>query len=651
DNTDLDLACDLFKDKRILLCIDNLETILRDAQDDCIEFLEKLPPLWKVLVTTRVPVDGFKSLRIKELNENSAMGMAARYLQSKGSDDYTKDDTKKIAEIAKCNPLAIRLTIDGFVRGNPLCDAAVTANTEVVKFSFDRLIGSLEADSIRFIETLYQAGKVGRTELPGLVGITLDRAIEIVRSLLNTSVISRDLSEEEEFYSLTSSMKEYVLHSEANIKIRRSVRNAINKREKRIRYVEQRQDNVSLNKNDYFFIPNDIPPGLKEPLYNAVKAIKTYNEHKFYRAASEALRNLKKFENTFNKNLTYRYYLGTLHRLLGDVDSALTHINYVVERDPTYFQARLLQAQLTSEFEDRDSIQSSEGLYKNLIEDVEEGVFGDITPSGSYHTNRGYYTCLYKLRKYDQLVQLSQNWEDSSDKLKQLRGSFYSIGLSMIMNGQHDDKIEKITGPLSEAAKQLKKTIRECGLSYDTIFAFSIIAKEGSHVFAFRREDIDDETSFEFLAELAGCLEYIDLNRESRSARELFQRIKRYLCNLRRVHTKYGNRIKQLYMPPSKINLTNKSRMEASGRGLLTVKIITVPRGNHRALFRFGRAHDGEEFFLSFNKLKSQSLSQWEDISVGDHVAIKPGHRPDLSKDREAEVIYLESDFETDSLN
>lgn len=55
--------------RRLLLCLDNLETILRDSPEQFTEFYDQLPGTWKVIVTSRIPVESAKNISLDVLDK------------------------------------------------------------------------------------------------------------------------------------------------------------------------------------------------------------------------------------------------------------------------------------------------------------------------------------------------------------------------------------------------------------------------------------------------------------------------------------------------------------------------------------------------------------------------------------------------------
>ena len=56
-------------DRRVLLCLDNLETLLLDHPETVEDFVADLPPSWRVLVTSRIPLNSANVLTIEPMSD------------------------------------------------------------------------------------------------------------------------------------------------------------------------------------------------------------------------------------------------------------------------------------------------------------------------------------------------------------------------------------------------------------------------------------------------------------------------------------------------------------------------------------------------------------------------------------------------------
>ncbi|WP_233145140.1 P-loop NTPase family protein [Wohlfahrtiimonas populi] len=126
--TNFDEAVDKLKDSKILLCIDNLETLLREKQEIFEEFNYLLPPAWQVLITSRISIPNATILSLEALKENSAVHLARLYLTKSGMPSLEEENYLQLTKGCFYNPLAIRLTIDLIITGKDIPSSLNVAN-------------------------------------------------------------------------------------------------------------------------------------------------------------------------------------------------------------------------------------------------------------------------------------------------------------------------------------------------------------------------------------------------------------------------------------------------------------------------------------------------------------------------------------------
>jgi tetratricopeptide (TPR) repeat protein len=202
-------AVEATKNKRLLLCLDNLEVLLRDHALEFQELHESLPSTWKVVVTSRIPVDGAKNIPLDVLDKNGGIAMVRAYLSSKGYD--AAQDTalmEKIAVGCKYNPLAIRLTVDLLLAGKEVDFALQKTEQEVLAFSFTSLLESLINLDNEVLEALFVLDAPTRVDLCNALKASVDAVAESLAKLLSMSLILRRDQDGAEKYSLAPSIRD-----------------------------------------------------------------------------------------------------------------------------------------------------------------------------------------------------------------------------------------------------------------------------------------------------------------------------------------------------------------------------------------------------------------------------------------------------------
>ena len=141
---------DQVSDTPILLCIDNVETILRDHSDFFItDIYDQLPPNVRVIVTSRIRVDSARSFPLRPMEFSQACLLARKYSEVRNLVEISEDKLQRIAEGGQRNPLAIRLIIDRIaLRGYEISEATTSAQRDIAEFSFTNLLEVLDQNAI-----------------------------------------------------------------------------------------------------------------------------------------------------------------------------------------------------------------------------------------------------------------------------------------------------------------------------------------------------------------------------------------------------------------------------------------------------------------------------------------------------------------------
>lgn len=264
-------ALDSLCDRRILLCLDNLETLLRDHPTAFDDFYSSLPAKWRVLITSRVPVDSATVMSIQTISENAGTRLARDYLAKRGGDRLGEETLQRIVQACDCNPLAIRLVIDGYLAGMPLEEALRNTKEGIAKFSYNRLIEALPSQAVEILECLFAVGEpVTRPQIGHLLKLSVDRVAGGIGSLLRTSLITRHTDDDIERYSLSSSIRELLLRNPLNQEIRAQVYERLRRQQETIGVLDRTDSPDALAWN---FVPQDLPDQVRTASYEAFKAI------------------------------------------------------------------------------------------------------------------------------------------------------------------------------------------------------------------------------------------------------------------------------------------------------------------------------------------------------------------------------------------
>jgi|GEM_PF-588710 hypothetical protein len=224
DNLTFEDACNKFGKRRILLCLDNLETILRDDSNIFYSFYNNLPEEWRVIVTSRISLNCGNTIPLKPLDSNGAQKLAREYLLKRGGQRLSEEELKNLVQACDSIPLAIRLTIDGFIAGQPLNQGISKAKEQVLEFSYKNLLVALSPIAYEVLECLFVTSEpISRANACLLLKKSVDDIAEAFNQLQGTSLVTRIQEIAEESYILSSSVRDLMLFSPLDPNVRSSV--------------------------------------------------------------------------------------------------------------------------------------------------------------------------------------------------------------------------------------------------------------------------------------------------------------------------------------------------------------------------------------------------------------------------------------------
>ena len=263
--------------KNILLCIDNLETLLIEDKSDFDDFLSEIPLSWKVLITSRISIDNSKIIKIEALKKEEAIILARSYLSKKAGNlknhNMSDEELDRVVNECYLNPLAIRLTIDLYLKGKDIFTSTKVANKEIVQFSFKNLIDSFDENIIKVLECLYLKPESSRADLKEILDFSDDEIADSIAQLSNTSLIVRVTRDDIENYKLGESILNLLLSNPRNIKVRGEIQKKIGKIKQKINDYQREQVIQGVDRLSFDYIEPSLPDSLKILLLDLNKCI------------------------------------------------------------------------------------------------------------------------------------------------------------------------------------------------------------------------------------------------------------------------------------------------------------------------------------------------------------------------------------------
>lgn len=407
--SDFEDACFKLKDENILICIDNLETILMSSQEEFIDFNQNLPLQWRVIVTSRVSVDSATTVSLEPLGKRHGVNLARHYFKKKGVNSIEQAKLDKIAERANYNPLAIRLTVDTYLRGVDISRSIDKSQKNIALFSYRNLVDSLAQNSIYVLETTYAIGEATKTDFISLLELSSDQVVEAINELAKTSLLNRFSTEYGlDKYKLNESIKDLLLVNPKNISVRTKISKTLQKRKATIATQKAKDVQSGVNEFDEGYVAPQTEDYSKLIIYDLNKSLKYKNP---------SLKILQGINERFTEALLHQPDSSQLHyhyaRLLTQFNNRAGAVRSLKKAKSFNDSPRVNLALATQYYYENDfetSISILESLNKSnlrLVDNSSEGF--------AFHLNNVYLNALLRSSQYKKVIKFTRNWKEEKN--------------------------------------------------------------------------------------------------------------------------------------------------------------------------------------------------------------------------------------------
>jgi len=626
---DFESIVNAYSNKKTLLFIDNLETLLVENPSEFQYFNESLPPNWRILITSRIYVGFARVISIDNLQPNMGINLARLYNNRKGGIPLTEEKLERITKGCYFNPLAIRLTLDLINLGNDIPDSLNTVSQEIANFSYKNLIEKLSITSIKILEALFLNAAKNRNDLCELLDVSKESISECISELNNTSLILREYVGDDEVLNLSESIVEFLITNNRNIEIRKEIQEDVTKRKARVKEIEkdQREKNIPNYRWDY--LPPDLNENLKITLTKYIKELRSlYLPSK---NASKLAVEFNKIDSFYHNdsyfNLAYGKILESMSALKPAISKYDLSININNNNKSSYF----FKANALHKLSDYPEAQK---LYDDLID---EG-YGDIDNIDHLFLteliNMRYTNMLYN-HEYNKIIEETKDWKNK----KHLRGLFGAFRANAIK--RHVESIDN--NQPNEKIKNLSRMIK--------IFTDIFINEELTSKVAFLSKAIFNDLAYYL------CID--DYKRDTDFANLALNFIQTYFLDTTEF-IKYKDDdsiIKLLKSHLIKSNTPNNpfkktewqrflsqfdsfSEAKALADGYIITKIINCPKNNagESKGYVFSTCLQEKQYFTHLSRLENRIINEWGNISEGMTLAVKLLSEDQQEKDKALKV-------------
>lgn len=396
------------EEKRMLLCLDNLETLLRDSPQQFNDFYEDLPSKWKVVVTSRIPVDNAKNIPLDVLDKAGSIALARAYFSSRGAVFNDNEQLEKICAGSNYNPLAIRLTIELYLAGADITTAMKGSEQEVLTFSFKNLLEQLSNLQNDLLETVFVLEQPSRSDLCSALDITADQASEAISQLTKMSLIVRQEVESQETYVLGAGIRDLLRSNPRNLQTRSKVVVWLGQSRTNAQEAIRHQSEQNVSPCELSFFPSSAHPSLVA-LCKQIKAAAKREDRAILVSIEIALRG--KLESQPSP-LLHRLYAWTALEL-DDLSTATTHFRHAYaldSSDPAPLFGLALALQTIGNWSELETTTNSL---------IEQG-WGEAERAGKYYANRIWALHLQSLSIQEKLAEVLARTEDWQARMELL---------------------------------------------------------------------------------------------------------------------------------------------------------------------------------------------------------------------------------------
>jgi hypothetical protein len=613
-----DEACEKLEDEKILICIDNLETLLIHSQREFIEFNQGLPLRWRVIVTSRISIDSATTVPLDPLGKRHAVNLARNYFRKRGINDFDQSDLDKIATAANYNPLAIRLTIDLYIKGVDISQSINQSQKDIAAFSYKNLISSLKPNSISILEAIYVLEKSTKSELIELLEFTNEEIAESINELSKTSLIVRKTSESgNDKFALSDSIRDLLLTNPKNIEVRTKISENLKERKNKILEQTTRNQQLGLTEFDEDFVHPETDEGIHVLIADLNKHLsKPFQK----REHSELIEIKNRFAdmityNTNNYQLFYHY-----SRVLRNIKDYSGELKMLLQAEKSQANSpRVMLAKAMNSFYGND-YEKANLIFEKLIGDG----FGNLENSSrkfGFTVNKLNLLCLLNLGEYDRIFSRTQDWS-GDQQYRVMFGTYRASALKRSIELKKDN-LELTEKALSEALEIFNLIFESEDYSVIAcVEANKLVREIGSVLYNYKKYSEDFVfKGISFIADhYFGIISGLrDVSLYSNETKTLLKRI--FILELEN----YKNPLHDArwYVTEQESVFDNEHIEELQNDGFTIVTIYHIPDNPYgMSNFMFAKDIHDQEYYLHVDYFET-GWNGWGYLKLGDKLAIR----------------------------
>ncbi|MFV5696145.1 hypothetical protein ACM55G_11990 [Flavobacterium sp. LB3P122] len=611
-----DDACDKLENEKVLICIDNLETLLMNSQNEFIDFNQSLPQQWRVIVTSRISVDSATTVPLEPLVKRHAINLARNYFRKRGVQNTEQLTLENIAEMANNNPLAIRLTIDLFNKGVDISKSINQSQKNIALFSYKNLIESLNQNSIAILEATYILTESTKVELTEFLHFSNEEVSESINELSKTSLIFRATNDFGiESYKLSDSIRDLLLINPKNIEVRSKISESLKKLKEKIQLQKSRDEQSGITEFEENYIEDRTDRSTFALIVDLNKYFTTTKNHNELSSLKTRFTDLLGYNSKDNQ---LKYHYSRVLKELSDKPGELKVLEQSQLINPN--SPRTIIAIGKHHFYNGDYPIAIE-VFNQLLEKKYDNP--NISSRSFSHTlTKLNLLCLLYLNKYDKILEITKNWETEQNwrtiygtyrastykrQSEQLKGNLTKRELVISNSLDTFDLLFRDKDYPIFACIEANKIIKEFDFVLNNDYSQSITSKYATFI---------SKHYFNIISQLRG--ESI----ESKESKELLDKI--YNANI------ISNPLHSVgwYSEKHITTYDQEHINELISEGYIIVEVYNIPeKDKGLSNFIFAKDNNENQFFLVVANYKG-GWNGWGFIEIGTKLAIKHNIAP-----------------------
>jgi hypothetical protein len=613
---DIKQAIDELSQKRIIICIDNLETILRDDDELFHNFVDRLPRDWKIIVTSRISITNAFIFTLKELKEKPAIHLARLYNKNRGGDELQQEKYSQLANDCHLNPLAIKMTLDLYLSGKEIPESINEAKNNIANFSFSNLIESLSNNAIKILELIFIESKSSRKLICEILEITTDEAASVINELSRTSLINRGSNQKNESYEINGSIKDLLIINPKCLEIRAEIQNKLNRQLTLSNEIDIQQRTSNLPEWHFQYIPTDIDHGLKL-LMNQFSKLRFSKNNSRNERLSKVYSSFKEQEDHYkNSHLFLRSFAKLLESMQLKPLAESYYLKAVKLSDDIVTNSLLARF-----YFEQNQFPKSLKLYENLVDKIT--IIDKNSSLYSFYDSiyQGYFLSYLYDGNYQPVLDYTKKWKDETifrSLFGTFRASAYKRKVEVIINSDSSETINC----LNSATKILDDVFRSdgyshasCSQGYKLIEEIYYCLRKAYYVNNYPKE------SLQFLQFCDHHLVDIVETTRNKDVNDIALIVSELIVIEIKENPFISRKIWKTYLQSSFNDAVDITDIAESYQLVSVKRVATNPKGG-KTNFLFAECANKEEYFIHFNTLKNCDWSDWLKICEGTEIAV-----------------------------